>query len=126
GSSCLSSFPNFTGHRSPCPILLRLPLYRGRDTVVIAGDSFVVDNAGARAQPVERINDQWKAAGWVIAEPAVEPLPLTILAGDDSESIVLDLMQPLAAGGQLIGFGWKARRDEAGRKSTRTGEHDLG
>src|SRR5215471_15574872 len=28
------------------------------DTVVIAGDSFAVDDAGARAQPGERINDQ--------------------------------------------------------------------
>jgi hypothetical protein len=59
-----------------------------------------------------------EAASEVIAGPAVEPHPLTILAGDDSESIVLNLMQPLAAGRQLIGFGWKARRDEPGRKST--------
>src|SRR6516164_392671 len=35
-------------------------------------------------------------------------------------------MQPLAAGGQLIGFGWEARRDEAGRESTRTSKHDVG
>src|SRR5262249_53557321 len=27
------------------------------------------------------------------------------LAGNDAEAVVLDLMQPLAAGGQLIGFG---------------------
>jgi len=27
----------------------------------------------------------------------------------------LDLVQPLAAGRQLIGFGWEARRDEPGR-----------
>jgi hypothetical protein len=31
---------------------------------------------------------------------------------------VLDFMQPLAAGGQLIGFGWEARRDEPGREGT--------
>jgi hypothetical protein len=29
---------------------------------------------------------------------------------------VLDLMQPIAAGGQLIGFGREARRDEPGRE----------
>ena len=29
-----------------------------------------------------------------------------------------DLMQPIAAGGQFVGFGWKARRDEASREGT--------
>ena len=38
--------------------------------------------------------------------------------GDDSESIVLDLVQPQAAGRQLTGFGWEARRDEPGREGT--------
>ena len=37
-------------------------------------------------------------------------------------AIVLDLMQPQAAGRQRVGFGGKARRNEAGRKSTRTGK----
>jgi hypothetical protein len=31
---------------------------------------------------------------------------------------VLDFVQPLAAGGQLRGFGWEARRDEPGRGDT--------
>jgi hypothetical protein len=31
---------------------------------------------------------------------------------------VLDLVQPSAAGGQLIGFGGEARRDEPGREGT--------
>src|SRR5215831_18423881 len=95
------------------------------NAVVIAGDSFAVDNARARAQTSQRLDDQREAAGEVIAGPAVEPHPLTILAGDDSESIVLDLMQPLASGRQLVGFGREARRDEAGRKSTRAGKHDV-
>src|SRR5262245_51967895 len=56
----------------------------------------------------------------------IEPHSLTILAGDDSESIVLDLMQPQAAGRQRVGLGGEARRNEAGRKSTRTGKHDGG
>src|SRR5262249_11681213 len=64
------------------------------NAVVIAGDSFAVDNAGARAQASQRLSDQREAAGEVIAGPAVEPHPLTILAGDDSEAVVLDLMQP--------------------------------
>jgi RNA polymerase sigma-32 factor len=48
------------------------------------------------------------------------------LAGNYAEAVVLDLMQPLAAGRQLIGFGWEARRNEADRKGTRTGKHDAG
>ena len=31
---------------------------------------------------------------------------------------MLDFMQPLAAGRQLIGFGREARRDEPGREGT--------
>jgi hypothetical protein len=30
------------------------------------------------------------------------------------KSVVLDFVQPLAAGRQFIGFGWEARRDEPG------------
>jgi hypothetical protein len=93
------------------------------NAVVIAGDSFAVDNAGARPQPGERINDQREAAGEVIAGPAVEPHSLTILAGDEAEAVVLDLMQPLAAGRQLVGFGREARRDEPGRQGTGTQRH---
>ena len=61
---------------------------------------------------------QREAASHVIAGAAVEPDAVAILAGDDSESIVLDLMQPQAAGGQFIGFGREARRDEPAREDT--------
>src|SRR5206468_4492266 len=47
------------------------------------------------------------------------PHPPVALAGNDAEAVVFDLVQPLAAGGQLIGFGWEARRDQAGREKTR-------
>jgi hypothetical protein len=56
--------------------------------------------------------------GEIIARTAVEPHLRALLACNDSEAVVLDLMQPLAAGWQLIGFGWEARRDEPGRKGT--------
>ena len=49
---------------------------------------------------------------------AVEPYPSAVLQGNNPKAIVLDLVQPLAAGGQFIGFGWKARRDEPGREGT--------
>jgi hypothetical protein len=31
---------------------------------------------------------------------------------------VLDLVRPIAAGGQFVGFSWEARRDEAGWEGT--------
>ena len=40
------------------------------------------------------------------------------IAGNDAEAVVLDFMQPLAAGWQFVGFGRKARRDEASREGT--------
>ena len=86
------------------------------NTVVIAGDSFAVDNAGARAQPGERINDQREAVGEIVAWTAVEPHLHALLAGNDAEAVVLDLMQPLDAGWQFVGFCRKARRDEPAGK----------
>jgi|SRR5713226_1245517 hypothetical protein len=38
----------------------------------------------------------------------------------NAEAVMLDLVQPLAAGRQLIGFGWEARRDEPGREGAHT------
>ena len=63
--------------------------------------------------------------GELVAWTTIEPHPLTILAGNDAEAVMLNLMQPQAAGRQRVGFGWEARRDEAGWKSTRTGKHDA-
>ena len=60
----------------------------------------------------ECLDDQREAAGEVIAGPDVEPHLRALLAGNDAEAVVLDLMQPLAGRGQLIGFSRVARRDE--------------
>ena len=88
------------------------------NAVVITCDSFAVDNAGARAQACQRIDDQRKAMGEIVARTAVEPHLRAVLAGNDAEAVVLDLVQPLAARRQLVGFGWEARRDEPGREGT--------
>jgi len=66
----------------------------------------------------QRLNNQREAVGEVIARTAVEPHLRAGLAGNDAEAVVLDLMQPLAAGEQFIGFGWETRRDEPGREGT--------
>src|SRR5262249_57339615 len=88
------------------------------DAVVIAGDSFAVDDAGARAQACQRLDDQREATSEVVARTAIEPHLRASFAGNDAEAVVFDLVQPLAAGRQLIGFGWKARRDETGLQGT--------
>jgi hypothetical protein len=41
-----------------------------------------------------------------------------LFAGNDAEAVVLDLMQPIAAGGQFVSFGREARRDEPSRQGT--------
>jgi hypothetical protein len=81
-----------------------------RHAVVVAGDSFVVDDAGARAQP--RLDDQREAVGQVVARSAVEPHAVAVLAGDDAETVVLDLVQPRSACWRLRRFGGEAGRDE--------------
>ena len=71
-----------------------------------------------RAQAGQCLDDQREAACEVIAGPAVEPHPRAVLAGNNAEAVVLDLVQPQAAGRQFIGFGWETRRDEPGRDGT--------
>ena len=58
-----------------------------------------------------------------IAGAAVEPYPTAVLAGDNPETVVLDLMQPQPAGGRFWSLGGEARRDESGREGTR--QHDV-
>jgi hypothetical protein len=62
--------------------------------------------------------DGHEATGEVFARTAIQPYPPVALAGDDAETIVLDLVQPLAAGRQLRGLCRKARRDEPRRQVT--------
>jgi hypothetical protein len=66
----------------------------------------------------QRLDDQREAIREIIAGTAVEPHLCAALLGDDPKTIVLDLVQPLAAGRQLISLTWEARRDEPGREST--------
>jgi len=88
------------------------------NAVVIAGDSLAVDNAGARAQVCQRPDNQRETTGKVIARTAIEAHSLAVLPGDDTKAVVLDFVEPLAAGWQLIGFCRKARRDEPSRQGT--------
>jgi hypothetical protein len=88
------------------------------NAVVIASDTFAVDDARARAQAGQRLDNDREAAGETVSRTAIEPHLRASLAGNDAEAVMLDFMQPLAARGQLIGFRWETRRDEAGRQGT--------
>jgi hypothetical protein len=88
------------------------------NAVVVAGDSFAVDDTRAGAQARECIDDQRKATGEVVARTTIEPHSWAVLSGDNPKTVTLDLMQPSAAGGQRVDFGGEARRDEPGREST--------
>ena len=50
----------------------------------------------------------------VIAGPTVEPHPLTVLMGEETKAVMLDLVQPHLAGVQCLSFGREAPGDEAG------------
>ena len=56
-----------------------------------------VDDAGARAQACQRLDDQREATGEIVARTAIEPHLRAVLAGNDAEAVVLDFVQPLAA-----------------------------
>ena len=53
-----------------------------------------------------------------VAQSRAEPHAVALLASDNSDAVVLDLVQPLAAGRQCCGLYRKARRDKAGRDGT--------
>jgi hypothetical protein len=59
------------------------------NAVIIAGDRFAVDDAGARAQAGQRLDDEREATGEVVAGTAVESHLSASLAGNDAEAVVL-------------------------------------
>jgi hypothetical protein len=84
----------------------------------VASPAWCLSPEDARAQARQRLDDQREAMREVIARTVIESHARTILARDDAEAVVLDFVQPFAAGGQFIGFAWKLRREEPGRKGT--------
>jgi hypothetical protein len=44
--------------------------------------------------PAERSSAVFEAPGQIVAWPAVEPHSFAVLAGDDPEAVMLDLVQP--------------------------------
>jgi len=86
------------------------------NTVVIAGDSFAVDDAGARAQAPQRFDDEREAVGEIIAWTTIEPHLCALLARNDAEAVVLDLMrQSLPEGSLSVLVGRHGAIKPAGR-----------
>ena len=57
-------------------------------------------------QTGERVDDQREPVGQVVAGAAVEANAVAVLAGDDAEAVVFDLVQPRLAGRRLRGLPW--------------------
>jgi hypothetical protein len=82
-----------------------------------ASSSMMQERERSRAT---RLDDQREAVGQVVARSAVEPHAVAVLAGDDAETVVLDLVQPRSACWRLRRFGGEAGRDErCGARQTR-------
>jgi hypothetical protein len=64
------------------------------NAVVIAGDSFAADDARARVQAGQRLNDERESAGEVVAGTAVKAHSRAVLRGNNPKAIVLDLVPP--------------------------------
>ena len=80
------------------------PCVEARHAVAVAGDRLTIDDAGLRAYPCQSFHDQREAVREVIAGAAVEPHAVAVLAGDDAEAVVLDLVQPSLTGWRLLRF----------------------
>src|SRR5262249_43289377 len=86
------------------------------NAVVMAGDSFAVDNAGARAQAYQRIDDQRKAMGEIVAGTAIESHLRAILAGNDGKpSCLISCSHWLPDGSLSVLVGRHGAMNLAGR-----------
>ena len=59
------------------------------NAVVIASDSFAIDDAGARTQASQSIDDQRKATGEIIARTAVEPHSRALFPSNNPKAMCL-------------------------------------
>jgi hypothetical protein len=85
-------------------------------SVVLKDDRFAVDQGMVRTEAANRLGDPLKTIREVRASPAPEKDAYALLASQDAESVVLDLVQPVGASGRAIDENGLARTDEAGRR----------
>ena len=71
-----------------------------------------VDKSALNRQAPDRLRNHRQAAGEICAMPRPERRPASFLPGDDPIAVVLDLMQPVGAGGQMVDENWLTRTDK--------------
>jgi hypothetical protein len=79
-------------------------------------DRLAIDEGPVHRQAANRLGDGRESIGEVRPASAPDLHPLALLAGEDSEAVMLDLVQPAGSGGRAIGERRFARADEADRR----------
>jgi hypothetical protein len=105
----------YSGEGVPCPcsvdgVMLALRASPGQSSVQVAAEK---SPPGTFAVVVIRPRKGGEGLKYTVPMSHMAKLGECML-----KAVVLDFVQPLAAGRQLIGFCWKARRDEPGREGT--------
>ena len=88
-----------------------------RHSIIVAGDGLAIDDAGRERNLAKDSTIKREAVMSGRCPAGCRAHAIAVLASDYSEAVVLDLMQPLAAGRQLVGFGWEARRMNPGGRA---------
>jgi len=69
-------------------------------------------------EAAHRLDDPRKAVGQIVALAAIESNSVAVLASDNPEAVVLDLMKPERSRRGTRGGHGQARRDESRRQGT--------
>ena len=88
-----------------------------RESVLVAGDCFAINQAGSRLEPVHGLDDERVARCPVVPVAGEQPDAGDVAPDHHAESVVLDLVNPTGAGRRAIGAGWQAGRNEGVRGS---------
>src|SRR5262249_61117030 len=86
----------------------------------VAGDRRAVDQERARHERASGLGDQREAVRPVEAVAGQQPDAGDIAADHQAEAVVLDLVNPAGTARGVLGGGWEAWTNEAGRRSVGT------
>lgn len=77
-------------------------------------DRFAVDQGALGGQVANGLRDPRQPVGEIRAMTGPQPDALALPPGEDSASVVLDLVQPVGSGGRATRIGWRGRTKPAG------------
>jgi hypothetical protein len=81
-----------------------------RQAVLATGYGLAIDDEGPRPKASYGLDDQRETPSEVIAGAAVEPHADAVLAGNNAEAVMFDLMQPQQPARRRAGLGRQAGR----------------